>query len=208
MSATLVHSFDGIASRIDATGARSVGFTSTLAGEGTSTIALGTALALAELRQEKVLLVDANWIHPSLTSDARRESAPGLADYLARKADLITAVRSAERSRLDFLPVGDRDAARPTLRGLASLLANDVTHFQTVLIDLPPVLTGEMYVLPWATLLDHLFVVLREAATPLPLVRQALGKIGLATPEIILNRTAAATPELATSLVAAHRRLA
>ena len=204
MTAALTHSFDGIASRIDASGARSVGFTSTLAGEGTSTIALGTALALAELRQEKVLLVDANWIRPSLTSDAHQDSALGLADHLARRTDLSKAIRSLGRSHLEFLPIGDRDAARPTLRGLATFLTTDVARFPTVLIDLPPVLTGEMYVLPWASLLDPLFVVLREAATPLPLVRQALGKIGLGTPEIILNRSAAAAPELTSSLIAAQ----
>jgi len=204
MTAALVHSFDGIASRIDASGARSVGFTSTLAGEGTSTIALGTALALAELRREKVLLVDANWLRPSLTSDAHQDSALGLADHLARRADLSRSIRSLGRSHLEFLPIGDRDAARPTLRSLAAFLTTDVARFPTVLIDLPPVLSGEMYVLPWATLLDHLFVVLRENATPLPLVRQALGKIGLGAPEIILNRSAAAAPELARSLIAAQ----
>jgi Mrp family chromosome partitioning ATPase len=208
MSAALVRSFDGIASRIDAAGARNVGFTSTLSGEGTSTIAIGTALALAEMRQDKVLLVDANWLRPTLTADAHQESAPGLADYMARRVELADAIRSAEGRGLDFLPVGDRGAARPTLRGLAALLTNDVACYQTVLIDLPPVLAGEAYVLPWATLLDHLFVVLREAATPLPLVRQALGKIGLATPQIVLNRTTAASAEIAPSLVAARRRTA
>src|SRR5207237_252926 len=40
----LPRSFDGLASRVDATGFRSVAFTSALAGEGVSTIALGTAL--------------------------------------------------------------------------------------------------------------------------------------------------------------------
>ena len=35
--------FDGLASRIDAAGYRTVGFTSALLGEGVSTIALGTA---------------------------------------------------------------------------------------------------------------------------------------------------------------------
>lgn len=205
MSAALVRSFDGIASRVDAAGARNVGFTSTLSGEGTSTIAIGTALALVEMRQDKVLLVDGNWLRPALTADARQESAPGLADYLARKVALADAVRSVDGSGLDFLPIGDRAAARPTLRGLAALLTNDVARYQSVLIDLPPVLAGEAYVLPWATLLDHLFVVLREAATPLPLVRQALGKIGIATPQIVLNRTTAASTEVAPSLAAAQR---
>ncbi|MGH2490348.1 MAG: hypothetical protein ACRDF9_02465, partial [Candidatus Limnocylindria bacterium] len=73
----VTRTFDGLASRIDATGLRSVGFTSALLGEGVSTIALGTALALAAQRHDTLLLIDANWIQPSLSADADLESAPG-----------------------------------------------------------------------------------------------------------------------------------
>jgi len=205
VNASLVHSFDGLASRTDALGARSVGFTGAIHGEGVSTIAIGTALALGALRHEDVLLVDANWVRPSLTADADLESAPGLADYLAKRAALTEVVRPAGSSHLAFLPVGDRAAARPTLRALGAFLANDVAAFQTVLIDLPPVLAGEAFVAPWVTLLDHVFVVLREAATPLPVVRQALDKLGLATPEIVLNRGPVVSSEIATGLLTAER---
>ena len=44
---SMTRAFDGLASRLDALGARSVGFTSALLGEGVSTVALGTALSLA-----------------------------------------------------------------------------------------------------------------------------------------------------------------
>jgi Mrp family chromosome partitioning ATPase len=199
----LVHAFDGLASRVDATGFRSVGFTSALQGEGVSTLALGTALSLAALREEDVLLVDANWIDPSLTRDAGAESAAGLAEHLVNTADLATVIRPTARPRLSFLPVGDRGRGRPTLRALSSLLAGDAIARRTVVVDLPPILAGEPFVLPWAALLDQLFVVLREAATPLPVVRQALARIGLATtPQIVLNRTVAASAEIAAALAA------
>ena len=201
----IVHAFDGLASRVDATGFRTVGFTSALLGEGVSTIALGTALALAALRQEKVLLVDANWIQPSLTVDAHLEGTPGLADHLANGADLMAVVRPALRSHLAFLPIGDRTGTRPTLRALAAFLARDVAAFQTVVVDLPPILVGEAFLLPWTTLLDQLFVVLREAATPLKLVRQALDRIDLvAPPHIVLNRTTAPLVDLSATLRAAR----
>src|SRR6267378_408649 len=73
--------FDEVARRVDAMELRRVGFTSAASGEGVSTTALGIALGLAGLRGESVLLVDANWLRPSLTADAGLESAPGLADY-------------------------------------------------------------------------------------------------------------------------------
>jgi Mrp family chromosome partitioning ATPase len=197
----LIRAFDGLASRVDARGFRSVGFTSALQGEGVSTTALGTALSLAALRAEDVLLIDANWIDPSLTRDARAESAAGLADHLVNKANLGAVIRPTERSRLAFIPVGDRASAKPTLRALSSLLAGDAIANRTVVVDLPPILAGEPFVLPWAALLDQLFVVLREAATPLPVVRQALARIGLATtPQIVLNRTVAPSAEIAAAL--------
>lgn len=193
--------FDGLASRVDALGFRSVAFTSALLGEGVSTIALGTALSLAELRQEPVLLVDANWLQPSLSADARHESSPGLADHLAAKSELAAAIVRPPSAKLSFLPIGDRSAARPTLRGLAAFLAVEAAAFRTVVIDLPPVLAGESFVLPWAALVDQLFVVLREAATPLPLVRQALGRIGLSTStRIVLNRANASYGDVSVKL--------
>jgi Mrp family chromosome partitioning ATPase len=194
--------FDGLASRVDATGLRSVGFTSALLGEGVSTIALGTALSIAALRRDSALLVDGNWIQPSLTLDAHLESAPGLADYLAKRAELGELIRPGSRSHLAFLPVGDRSAARPTRRTIASFLTAEVAPYQTVIVDLPPLLTGEPFVLPWAALLDQIFVVVREGATPLPLVRQALDRAELGTPHIVLNRGIPPSAEVSAMLLA------
>jgi Mrp family chromosome partitioning ATPase len=204
VSAPLTRPFDGLASRIDALGVRSVGFTSALLGEGVSTIALGTALSLAELRDDPVLLVDANWLQPSLTNDAGLESAPGVADHLAHPAKRDAARRTLG-SGLAFLPVGDRTLARPTLRAVGSFLANEVGALETVIVDLPPILAGEPFVLPWAATLDQICVVVREEATPLPLVRQALGRLGAASaPYIILNRAKASSVDVPAKLIAAR----
>jgi len=184
--------FETLASRIDSAGLRVVGFTSALLGEGVSTVALGTALALAALRRDDTLLIDANWIEPSLTGDAGLGAAPGLADYLAGHADLADLIRPAS-SRLLFLPIGDRDAARPALRPLESFMASGASSFATVVVDLPPLLPADPFVMPWAPLLDQLFIVVRERATPLTLVRKAIARLGAdARPQIILNRATSA----------------
>lgn len=200
----LTRRFEALASRIDIAGLRSVGFTSALLGEGVSTIALGTALSLASLRRPKVLLVDANWLEPSLTADARLDRAPGLADHLAGRVELDSVIRPAARG-VSFLPVGDRSAARPTLRELSAFLVTEVAGFNTVVVDLPPVLAGEGLVLPWASLLDRLFVVLREAATPLEVARQALDRLALSSPpDIVLNRREAPTAGILTRFLPAR----
>jgi hypothetical protein len=70
------------------------------------------------------------------------------------------------------------------------LLTRDAAAYRTVLVDLPPVLAGEPFVLPWIALLDQVLVVVRENATPLPLVREALGRLGQThEAQIVLNRT-------------------
>jgi Mrp family chromosome partitioning ATPase len=192
--------FDGLAARIDAAGIRSVGFTSALFGEGVSTIALGTALSLAALEQDTVLLVDANWMQPSLTSDAHLDSAPGLADYIANQAELRAIVHS-QAPRLAFVPIGDRALSRPTRRAVSSFLSEEASSFRAIVVDLPPVLAGEPSVIAWTSVLDRLFVVLRESATPLAMVRDALEKVAATTtPYIVMNRSAErATPRAATS---------
>jgi Mrp family chromosome partitioning ATPase len=184
--------FDALASRIDSSGVRMLGFTSALSGEGVSTVALGTALALASLRRDAVLLVDANWVQPSLTGDAHLGSAPGLADCLASDATVAAAARPGARARLWFLPVGDRQLARPSLRALESFVAEGLDAFGAVVVDLPALLPAEHFVVPWPPVLDQLFVVLRDAATPLALVRQALAKLGShGAAQLVLNRAAA-----------------
>jgi len=192
LTAPVAGAFDALASRIDSSGVRILGFTSALSGEGVSTIALGTALALAALRRDAVLLVDANWIQPSLTSDAHLGSARGLAECLGSDASVAAVARPASRPRLWFLPVGDRQLARPSLRALESFVADGLDAFGAVVVDLPALLPAEQFVVPWPPVLDQLFVVLRDAATPLALVRQALEKLGshVAT-QLVLNRASA-----------------
>jgi succinoglycan biosynthesis transport protein ExoP len=201
--ASMTRAFDGLASRIDALGVRSVGFTSALVGEGVSTVALGAALSLAELRGDDVLLVDGTWLQPSLSEDAGLQSAPGLADRLANAAELDTTIQRTPGSRIAFMPIGDRTRTRPALRALGSFVANETGSFETVVVDLPPILAGESFVLPWAAVLDQICVVLREEATPLPLLRQALGRLHATNaPCIVLNRTKTSSVDVPANLIA------
>jgi Mrp family chromosome partitioning ATPase len=204
-SGAVVHAFDGIAGRVDALGLRTIGFTSAVLGEGVSTVAIGTALALAALRQESVLLIDGNWLQPSLTADAHLKSVAGLAECLTRSAVVETVAQRRVGSRLHFLPIGDVATARPTLRMLSSFLANQIPASTTVVVDLPPALAGESLVLPWAALLDQIFVIVREAATPYPLVRQALATVGLAAQaQVVINRAIGSSAAQPAGMLAAR----
>jgi tyrosine-protein kinase len=191
--------FDGLATRVRFADLRSIGFTSAVFGEGTSTVALGTSLSLASLCPAPVLLVDANWLQPSLTSDAGVASGRGLAEVLRGEADLSDVLVPTGRPLLTFLAAGDTSGGRPPLGALSSLLDHALSRFGSIVVDLPPALVGESMVLPWATVLQQLFIVLRSGVTPLALARRAVEEVALERPQVVLNwMPAANTPETPT----------
>jgi Mrp family chromosome partitioning ATPase len=179
--------FDGLAARVRFADLRTIGFTSSVFGEGTSTIALGTALSLASLGPAPVLLVDANWLQPSLTSDAGASSGRGLAEVLRGDVELSEVVVPTGRSRLAFLAAGDTTEGKPPLGALPSLLDRALSCFGSIVVDLPPALVGESMVLPWAASLQQLFVVVRSGMTPLALARRAVEEIAVERPQVVLN---------------------
>lgn len=195
--------FDGIARRVRSADLQTIGFTGAVFGEGASTLALGTSLALAALQDGPVVLIDANWKRPSLTSDAGASSAPGLAEVLGGSAALDEVLRPTGRARLSFLPAGKPDAQRPSVDALVSLLERVLERHSLVVADLPPALEKEPLVHEWASALEQLFIVVRSGVTPLALVRRAVDDTALEKPQLVLNRTPLAratrtsTPQLA-----------
>ena len=191
--------FDGLATRIRSADVRTMGFTSAVFGEGASTLALGTSLSLASLEPEPVLLVDANWLRPSLTSDAGVPSGRGLADVLRGDARLGETLVSTGSPRLAFLGAGELDGERPPLGALASFLDDALSSFGAVVVDLPPALAGESVILPWAASLQRLFIVVHSGVTPFALVRRAVGAVALERPQLVLNRMPAWSAGLSTT---------
>jgi len=180
--------FDGLATRVRSAELRTIGFTGAVFGEGVSTLALGTSLSLATLDPGPILLVDANWLRPSLSADAAVTSGPGLADVLRGSADLSDVLVTTGRPRLSFLPAGKVNGEQPPLGGLTSFLDRALAEFSTVVADLPPALAGESVVVAWAASLQQLLVVVRSGVTPVALVRRALEDVALERPQVVLNR--------------------
>ena len=196
--------FDGVAARVRTAELRTIGFTGAVFGEGASTLALGTSLSLAAIDQGPVLLVDANWLRPSLTTDAAVGSGRGLSDVLRGEAHLNQVLVPTGRARLSFLAAGPVDGQRPSLDSLPAFLDEALTAFSAVVVDLPPALAGDSVVLPWAASLQQLFVVVRSGVTPLALVRRAIEEVALERPQVVLNRmpagSAGSTPQARVAL--------
>jgi len=110
---------------------------------------------------------------------------------LRREIALAEAVGESARGGLQFMPAGSFGAEPPPFGRLAALLEQAGQRFGKVVVDLPPVLVAPSLVVPWCAVVDHSYLVLRRAVTPVGLVRRALNELrGGRTPQLILNRTA------------------
>ena len=184
--------FDGVAARMHTSSVplRSLAVTSTLHGEGSTTVALGLALSLAGYDSSAVLLVDANWLRPSLSTEGRRPDASGLAEYLRGELALPDAIVPAARKGLWLLPAGRFGEELPPLGRLATLVGDVGRQFGKMVVDLPPVLVAPALVVPWANAVDQTYLVMRHGTTPVGLIRRAVAELGPAhVPQLILNRS-------------------
>ena len=107
--------------------------------EGTTAVACGLAIAMAETGA-KVALVDANMRAPGVSRYLSLENSPGLSEVLTGTAGLPDVLQDTLDGRLTVLPPGERPAdpgevlasprLAPTLRDLTD-------HFDVVLVDAP-----------------------------------------------------------------------
>jgi capsular exopolysaccharide synthesis family protein len=121
---------------------RVIAVTSSLAGEGKSTVATNLAVALAET-SARVLLVDADLRRPSVASQLGLEGAAGLTTVLLGEADVSDVVQGWGRTGLDVLTSGVLPPNPTELLASPAMhrLLHDVRDaYDHVVIDCPPLL--------------------------------------------------------------------
>ncbi|MEO7020961.1 MAG: CpsD/CapB family tyrosine-protein kinase [Ktedonobacteraceae bacterium] len=146
---------------------RSLGFTSSMGGEGKSFLALVTAQVLAQDSIEPVTLIECNWEHPTLHEHFDIPATPGLAEWL-RGTCQESAIRYQVNDNLTIIPAGDgmQDAVKLIKRarqhGFAKMFGRTNELF---ILDLPPVITSSYGSLA-ASLAETVVVVVRSEAVP------------------------------------------
>lgn len=118
--------------------------TSSLPSEGKSTIASNLALHAAA-SGEKVLLIDLDLRHPTLTGLYTPDSKAGIVDVLTGSARLAAVSITDEKTGLQFLPASRNIPAANTAEILGSakvreLIASCRERYDLVIIDCPPLL--------------------------------------------------------------------
>jgi exopolysaccharide transport family protein len=152
--------------------------TSTIPGEGKSTIAMTTAASAAQSEQ-KVLVIDCDLRHPSISRYFGADEALGLVDYLVGKADLDKVIGYDEGLRLWFLPAGSKTQNPADLLGsekLRSLIERFRTEFDLVLVDTPPMgLVVDPLIL--SHLVDKVVFVVRWASTAREMIAHSIQRL-------------------------------
>jgi tyrosine-protein kinase len=121
---------------------RSIVISSSLAGEGKSTIAINLAVSLSDTGA-RVILVDADLRRPSIAEYIGMEGSVGLTTVLIGRADVEDVVQPLGTSTLDILPAGQVPPNPSELLGspaMAGLLDRLVATYDMVLLDSPPLL--------------------------------------------------------------------
>jgi Mrp family chromosome partitioning ATPase len=145
-------------------------------GEGTSTVALGLATALAQEPGRRVLLLDADLRAPAIEAKLGLPPAPGLAEWLASGGEGPVPVRMVTPFGFSVLAAGTPDptlAERLGTQTMARLLAAARYAFDFVLLDCPALTTAADAVV-LQDLVDGLLLVVRARHASRDTLRRAL----------------------------------
>lgn len=181
-------------------GKRTLVFTSSTWGEGTTTVATNFAKFLALQKHEKVLVFEMNARRPAFSGLFSINGDAGLTDYFTGKSDLRSLVRTVGPYGLGVVPVGQTDPTTIQLnleRGLPRLIQEAYRDYDTVIIDSPPVIsfpeTAAM-----AAFVDGVVMVVFAGRTKREVVSRAMdsiSKFGGNVLGVVLNRKKYYIPE-------------
>lgn len=175
---------------------RCLGFTSAIAGEGKSFLAMVTAKVLAEDSGKPVTLIECNWEHPNLHESFNCDSSPGLAEWLRGECN-DTAIHRQINHNLTFIPAG---RGKPdTMRLLQQIQKNGLLDFfgrsgELLVVDLPAIAASPYASLTASFVESLVFVVCAGITTESQLTEAYAQVANLPIQGIALNRLESRIP--------------
>jgi Mrp family chromosome partitioning ATPase len=175
---------------------RSVGFTSSIDGEGKSLLASITAQVLAHDSIEPVTLIESNWEHPSQHEYFGIPATPGLAEWLNGTCD-EEDIRYQVDGNLTVIPAGNgaQDAVKLLKQVHQNGLLNTFSHSNELyIVDLPPIITTGYGSLA-AGLVESIVIVVRAQVIPDYMIEETCSRLkDFPIHGIILNRDESRIP--------------
>lgn len=149
-------------------------FTSSQPGEGKTTTAINTAIALSQLKV-RTLLIDADMRRPALHRVFGTSHTQGLSNYLSGNVPVGDLIQKLSLPNLYLLPCGmiPPDPAElvssPRMRELLEILSSEFRH---IIIDSPPLINVSEPIM-LSTLVDGVIFVVKGADTKRSIIRRA-----------------------------------
>lgn len=154
-----------------------IGLTSCLPSEGKSTLASAMAGLIAQTGA-RVILLDCDLRHPSLSRILAPGASAGFIDIIAGKLDLAEAVWRDPATNMEFLPAGHERGVPNATEILTSTAAKSLfdtlqIKYDYVIVDLAP-LAASVDVRATSALIDSYVLVIEWGTTKIDAVRYAL----------------------------------
>jgi Mrp family chromosome partitioning ATPase len=187
--------------RIDTVNVRHLGITSTLRGEGRTTIAIAIASVHRNDFGRAVVLVDFDLESPTLARRLGANPVPGLCEIIRGEALLADAIQTIGDG-VSFIPAGvmsGSSARTVTEAGKSGLVASIERQAGMVVADLPPLLASDSG-RSAAALFGDLLLVVRAGVTPVARVKEATANLPV-EPSVLLNGTHSPLPAWARRLL-------
>lgn len=162
-------------------------------GEGGTTVAIGLAVAAAEIQDQPVLLIDGNFSHPRVCAAFGLPELYGLGDLLSGRIESKSVVQATPVPQLKVMGAGVPPMNHMSLLeapAFKNLLEGLNREYGTIIIDGPAVNEFPESVL-YAGQVDRTFLVVHAGITRVQVVSTALAKLdigGCAKVDLILNR--------------------
>jgi receptor protein-tyrosine kinase len=158
-------------------GVRVLAVTSSLPGEGKSTLAIALAVTLARDYLEHTILMDGDMRNPSVSIRLGLGEEKGLLNVLGGECELEAALFQHAHPNLKVLTAGTSQVDRlglPATRLQVQKLIGDLKHRGTfVILDAPPILPmADMNL--YSEIVDSILLVVRYGQTPQQIVIEAL----------------------------------
>ena len=172
------------------------GVTSSVPGEGKTTIAMHLAFSIARNSGRKVCLIDLGLGDNEICRRIGVRTEKGLVNVLEGQDYVIRTLQLSDCGDLSVMPAGKlprnpNKAARSP--AVTEIIAAAREIYDTVIVDLPAVSTGNA--LPIAEHLDKVMLVVCAGATPKDIVQQAVDRLGRRRVlGVVLNRMKSAMP--------------
>jgi len=154
-----------------------IGLTSCLPSEGKSTLAAAMAGLIGQTGA-RVILLDCDLRHPSLSRILAPGASAGFIDVIAGKLDLAEAVWRDPATNMEFLPAGHERGVANATEILTSSAAKSLfdtlqIKYDYVIVDLAP-LAASVDVRATSALIDSYVLVIEWGTTKIDAVRYAL----------------------------------